>query len=148
MCVSFYACLCLCLYVRVCVCVQNQPANPLDGYSKTLRPEDGNGMYQYYLKIVPTDYVSSSGSTTSTNQYSVTEHFRHVSVARGSGLPGVFFFYDVSPIRVTVKPKAVPFLHFVTQLCAIIGGVFTVMGVIDSGVHKAVLRWKNARSLA
>ena len=37
------------------------------------------------------------GGIISTNQYSTTEHFRSVDIA---GLPGVFFFYDLSPIKV------------------------------------------------
>lgn len=33
-------------------------------------------------------------------QFSVTEHFRSVSSREGQGLPGVFFFYELSPIMV------------------------------------------------
>jgi hypothetical protein len=36
------------------------------------------------------------------------------------------------------------FLHFVTSVCAIVGGVFTVSGIIDSGLYHGtrVLRKK------
>lgn len=125
-----------------------QPRNPLDAHTKTLKKEDGNGMFQYYVKVVPTDYVDARGRVTATNQYSVTEHFRPVSLSRGSGLPGVFFFYDVSPIRVTVEQQNRSFLHFLTQLCAIIGGVFTVMGIVDTGVHTLLMKMKTARTIA
>lgn len=33
-------------------------------------------------------------------QFSVTEHFRTADVGRLQSLPGVFFFYDLSPIKV------------------------------------------------
>lgn len=33
-------------------------------------------------------------------QFSVTEHFRVDEVGRVQSLPGVFFFYDLSPIKV------------------------------------------------
>ena len=33
-------------------------------------------------------------------QFSVTEYFQLVHVASGRTLPGVFFFYDLSPIKV------------------------------------------------
>lgn len=33
-------------------------------------------------------------------QFSVTEHFRTAEVGRLQSLPGVFFFYDLSPIKV------------------------------------------------
>ena len=51
------------------------------------------------------------------------------------GLPGVFFFYDLSPIMVTFQEKKNSFLHFVTGLCAIVGGVFTVTGLVDSTIY-------------
>jgi len=44
------------------------------------------------------------------------------------------FFYEMSPIRVVVHESRKSFFHFITQLCAIIGGVFTVSGMIDSTV--------------
>ena len=35
------------------------------------------------------------GREVASNQYSVTEHLRHISVGSGRGLPGVWFFYEV-----------------------------------------------------
>ena len=35
-------------------------------------------------------------------------------------------------MQVVVSEHRKPFLHFVTNLCAIIGGVFTVVGLIDA----------------
>jgi hypothetical protein len=60
------------------------------------------GLYQYFLKVVPTTYVDLRNRTIHTNQFSVTEHFRETaSPAMGGGqLPGVFLFYDLSPIKV------------------------------------------------
>lgn len=47
----------------------------------------------------------------------------------------MFFFYDLSPIKVHVAEKRQSFLHFLTSVCAIIGGVFTVSGLVDSVVY-------------
>ncbi|CAI5953990.1 unnamed protein product [Closterium sp. NIES-65] len=72
-------------------------------------------------------------------QFSVTEHFRPSEM--GHSLPGVFFFYDLSPIKVRFTEQNTSFLHFLTNVCAIIGGVFTVTGIIDAVVyhgHKAI----------
>ncbi len=33
-----------------------------------------------------------------------------------------------------------PFTHFLTDLCAIIGGVFTVAGMIDGAIYSASTR--------
>ena len=50
--------------------------------------------------MVPTLFTSASNKTIATNQYSVTEHFKPSDVVAGHNLPGVFFFYDLSPIKV------------------------------------------------
>mmetsp|Transcript_37472 Transcript_37472/g.149501 ORF Transcript_37472/g.149501 Transcript_37472/m.149501 type:complete len:99 (-) Transcript_37472:134-430(-) len=55
--------------------------------------------------------------------------------ASGTVLPGVYFFYEMSPIKVEVTETRKPFLGFIVQLCAIIGGIFTVMGMIDASVY-------------
>ena len=85
--------------------------------------------------MVPTTYVSASSRAVSTNQYSVTEHFKPSDIISGRNLPGVFFFYDMSPIKVHVAEKHQSFLHFLTSVCAIIGGVFTVSGLVDAVVY-------------
>jgi hypothetical protein len=118
----------------------------------------GQGMVMYYVKVVPTSYASVKGELINTNQFSVTEHFRHTDTKTGQGLPGidgtlcfalhrhaprhatecwhavfagVFFFYELSPIMVRFTEQRKSFGHFITQLCAILGGVFTVAGMID-----------------
>lgn len=42
-------------------------------------------MYQYYFQVVPTRYRFLNGTTIQTNQYSVTEHLRHVNPGSGRG---------------------------------------------------------------
>jgi endoplasmic reticulum-Golgi intermediate compartment protein 3 len=113
---------------------QSGGVNPLEGHGKVLPKETTNGMFQYFIKVVPTDFKTGD-NTMSTFQYSVTEYFRPVSVARGGGLPGVFFFYDLSSIRVTVEPNGMSLGHLLTNLCAIAGGLVTVMGAVDKAVH-------------
>ncbi|XP_074280154.1 uncharacterized protein LOC141605337 [Silene latifolia] len=107
--------------------------NPLDGVEWT--HSTPNGMYQYFLKVVPTVYTDLSGHAIQSNQFSVTEHFKSASAGHFSSLPGVFFFYDLSPIKVTFKEGHVSFLHFLTNVCAIVGGVFTVSGILDSFIY-------------
>ncbi|KAK1440290.1 hypothetical protein QVD17_06115 [Tagetes erecta] len=112
--------------------------NPLDGVQWF--QENPNGMYQYFLKVVPTIYTNIRGHTIQSNQFSVTEHYKSPEFGRRS-LPGVFFFYDLSPIKVTFTETHISFLHFITNVCAIVGGVFTVAGIVDSFVyhgHKAL----------
>jgi len=108
--------------------------NPLDHQSRSV--SDGHGMYQYYVKVVPTRYkfLSKRRKDLISNQYSVTEHLRHITPGSGRGLPGVWFFYEVSPVHATFEETRQGTLEFIASVCAILGGVFTVIGVIDRAV--------------
>lgn len=106
-------------------------SNPLDGIAR--RQKDEAGMYQYFIKVVPTMYSDIRGRSIASNQFSVTEHFKKGDIgAGGHTLPGVFFFYDFSPLKILYTERHNSFLQFVTSICAIIGGIFTVSGIIDS----------------
>ena len=52
--------------------------------------------------------------------------------------PQARFSYDLSPMHVEVKEQSVAFYHFLTSVCAIIGGVFTVLGLMDSVVYHGI----------
>ena len=61
-------------------------------------------------------------------------------VAYGHGqrvMPAIWFRYEVSPITVKYTHKKKPLYHFLTTFCAIIGGTFTVAGMIDSMIFSA-----------
>ncbi|CAI9763892.1 unnamed protein product [Fraxinus pennsylvanica] len=107
--------------------------NPLDGV--LWLQQTPNAMYQYFIKVVSTVFTDVNGNTIQSNQFSVTEHIRGSEVGHLQSLPGVFFFYDLSPIKVTFTETHISFLHFLTNVCAIVGGVFTVSGIIDSFVY-------------
>ena len=47
-------------------------------------------------------------------------------------IPGVYFVYDFSPLRSVIRESHLPLFELCTSLCAILGGVFTVMGIIDA----------------
>merc|ERR1711998_297774 len=102
-------------------------------------PGDGlpsAGMFQYFVKIVPTKYEKVNSEVLNSNQYSVTYHFRGLDQAAGRGLPGVFVFYDLSPIMCTFTETRPSFATFLTSVCAIVGGVFTVAGIVDKMVYR------------
>ena len=107
--------------------------NPLDGIQWVQAKP--NGVYQYFIKVVPTEYTSVRGHTIQSNQFSVTEHYKSSEEDHFRSLPGVFFFYDLSPIKVTFTEEHSSFLHFLTHICAIIGGVFTIAGIVDSFIY-------------
>ena len=65
-------------------------------------------------QIVPTIYQDIRNRTILTNQYSVTEHFKQSDVPTGHQLPGVFFFYDLSPIKARPRPPCMSRLTYNT----------------------------------
>lgn len=101
---------------------------PLDGHSEIV--PYGSGRFQYFVQIVPTRYIYSNGKELITNQYSVTQQNVIVDpTARTFQQPGIFFKYELSPYTVTYHEKHKSFGHFVTSLCAIIGGIYVVAGL-------------------
>jgi len=109
--------------------------SPLDNVQRYVGKDFGNGMFQYYVQVVPTGYTSLDGKVVASNQYAVTEHMRKIQFPSHRWLPGVFFFYDISSIKVNKVEHQRGLGQFLTSVCAIIGGVFTVMGLVDSFVH-------------
>ncbi|KAJ3901024.1 Sec1 family-domain-containing protein [Lentinula edodes] len=117
--------------------------NPLDD---TLhRTSKAQYMFQYFLKVVSTQFRTLDGKIIHSHQYSVT-HFERdlaegglgdtpqgVHLQHGvSGVPGAFFNFEISPILVVHTDTRQSFAHFVTSTCAIVGGVLTVASLLDS----------------
>jgi len=96
---------------------------------------DSNGLesYGYVMKIVPTSYEDISGNTLQAYQY--TYAFR--SYVRGR-VPALWFRYDMNPIAVKYHETRPPLYHFLTTVCAIVGGTFTVAGIIDSLIFSSM----------
>lgn len=120
---------------------RNEGFNPLDDTQKETKIS--RFQYQYFLKVVSTNTVYLNGKVIPSNQYSVTEHEQDFSIGRGNyGLPGVFFNFEISPMLVTYTEQRKSFTSFLTGVCAIVGGVFTVAGMIDSFIYSAEKKLK------
>ncbi|KIJ54243.1 hypothetical protein M422DRAFT_241494 [Sphaerobolus stellatus SS14] len=101
-------------------------------------------MFQYFLKVVSTQFRSLDGQIVNTHQYSVTQFERDLTEgAQGStgqgvhlshgnqGVPGAFFNFEISPILVVHTETRQSFAHFLTSTCAIVGGVLTIASILD-----------------
>jgi hypothetical protein len=53
--------------------------------------------------------------------------------------PSVYFKYEISPVTVKITRSHGSLVHFLLQLCAIVGGIFTVSGLI-AGVTARVAK--------
>ncbi|KAF9113020.1 hypothetical protein BGX27_002372 [Mortierella sp. AM989] len=116
--------------------------NPLDDQS--VSNAEGLYMFQYYIKVVGTTYHYLNKLPVKTNQYSVTQFNRNLQfrnefgqVHQPNGLPGVFFNFDISPMMVVQKEERKSFTSFLTGVCAIVGGIFTVASIIDGAIWRA-----------
>jgi len=111
--------------------------NPLDEHTEL--DLTGAMMSQYFINVVPTVYTYRDGRSVQTNQFSVTTHSHKVNMEearkRGAGTPGMYISYDMSPISITYREYQRSFAHFLTGVCAIVGGVFTIMGFFDKVVY-------------
>jgi len=112
-------------------------SNPLDTSYDVAEKE--HMMFQYYLSLVPTAYFDSSMNYVLTNQYAVTEHRREINHDAGShGVPGIMFHYSLEPISVKIKEFQQSYLHTLTRVCGLIGGVFVTAGLAHRILRTAV----------
>ncbi|MBA0741174.1 hypothetical protein Gogos_014344 [Gossypium gossypioides] len=134
--------------------------NPLDGTVRILH--ETSGIFKYYIKvsisrnellyldisvhpsdvfttlqIVPTEYRYIWKEVLPTNQFSVSEYFSPMKEYDRSW-PAVYFLYDLSPITVTIKEERRSFLHFITRLCAVLGGTFALTGMLDRWMYRII----------
>jgi hypothetical protein len=110
--------------------------NPLDGVER-LKPESLKTigvMHQYYINVVPTTYEDLNGKQLFVHQFTANSNEIQTYM-----LPALYFRYDLSPVTVKYTLKKETFFRFLVQICAIIGGIFTVAGIIDAIVHKSVV---------
>ena len=142
--------------------------HPLSGVSKIVDHKRGTtGLFQYFIKVVPTTYVTKAEGRRETNGYFFTERFRplmqeyfdepddetpevvagaagghghhdHHDVKKNSILPGVFFIYEIYPFAVETSENSVPWTHLLIRLMATVGGVFTVMKLVDTFVLESL----------
>lgn len=108
---------------------------PLDGVQAII--QSGMGLHKYFIKIVPTEY-KSGWTRIDSYQFSYTQHKQEFSLQQGIMLPGIFFVFDLSPIQITYTMHRMPILHFLVRVFAIIGGVFTVSGMLNRILHSSL----------
>jgi hypothetical protein len=118
------------------------------GYDGEVHPinglvhRDGDAVqhYEYHIDVVPTVFARKRGKGEEhAYQLSVNTHKQDVPLGH---MPAAFFRYQLSPITVRFGHDSVSFLHFLTYVCAIVGGVFTVAGLLNGAVQKAAVQFQ------
>ena len=81
--------------------------------------------------MVLTD-VATSTYQTELYQYSVTERDLVINHDAGAhGVPGIYFKYEIEGLKVTIREDQVAWWQFIVQLCAILGGILAMSGLIN-----------------
>ncbi|KAM5585724.1 protein disulfide-isomerase 5-3 [Rosa sericea] len=93
-----------------------------------------NVTIEHYLQIVKTEVITGR-SHKLIEEY---EYTAHSSLIQSLNIPVAKFHFELSPMQVLVTENQKSFSHFITNVCAIIGGVFTVAGILDSILHNTL----------
>ncbi|KAI5641683.1 hypothetical protein M9H77_00088 [Catharanthus roseus] len=107
----------------------------LDGLSYISNPSDSdaNVTVEHYLQVVKTEVITRSYKLVEDYEYTA-----HSSLVHSYDLPVAKFHFEPSPMQVLITENTKSFSHFITNVCAIIGGVFTVAGILDSILHNTM----------
>ena len=89
-----------------------------------------NHTHEHYIKVVNVVYQSYKSYTA--YKYTVNSHEYKDDV----NYAGAKFSFDLSPMTVVYSRQSIPFYHFITSLCAIVGGIFTVVGMFDAALFR------------
>ena len=81
--------------------------NPIDGIIKN-KEDNKDNIYEYYLKVVPTNYVDVTGKSFNVNQFTSNSNEVPVNMM----VPTIYFRYDIAPILVRFEQHKESFFEF------------------------------------
>lgn len=104
---------------------KNQDKKP----AETIPTDDNDDYYNFYYERQEPDKIAGlkiGGNTGTSHQHH--EHHRQQQAI----LPGVFFIYQIYPFVVEISKDQVPLTHLFIRILSTVGGVFTILGMIDA----------------
>lgn len=111
----------------------------LDGRKKSAHTPKTSEHHQYDLHVIPTRYADYGATEVVSHQYSVTEYSKPVQTGAGyqdSTATGLWLSYDFTPFEVKVTRSRKSLWHFLTECCAILGGIFAFTGMLDNFAYQ------------
>lgn len=113
--------------------------SPLDGIKQVVTEKKtgsliDSAIFEYYAKVVPTTYIPLDREPLHVYQFTANSN-----KIVNQQMPSFYLRYDFSPVTVRYTETRERFSRFLVQICAVIGGVFTVAGFFDSLVHKSIV---------
>mmetsp|Transcript_18878 Transcript_18878/g.46776 ORF Transcript_18878/g.46776 Transcript_18878/m.46776 type:complete len:480 (-) Transcript_18878:27-1466(-) len=108
---------------------------PMDGSSYFTK--DFHQAYHHYIKVVSTHLNMGKSRSNQLMTYQFLEQSQIVYYETNN-VPEARFSYDLSPMSVVVEKEGRKWYDYLTSLCAIIGGTFTTLGLIDAILYKVL----------
>lgn len=106
---------------------------PMDG--KTFLTKTFHQAYHHYIKVVSTHLNMGKSDSSKLMAYQFLEQSQVVFYDE-SNVPEARFSYDLSPMSVVVEKEGRKWYDYLTSVCAIVGGTFTTLGLIDATLYK------------
>mmetsp|Transcript_96201 Transcript_96201/g.170802 ORF Transcript_96201/g.170802 Transcript_96201/m.170802 type:complete len:390 (+) Transcript_96201:46-1215(+) len=111
----------------------------LNGRQKSTHEHPTSEHYQYDVHVIPTRYQEDGADEVPSHQYSVTEYVKAIDarfVGHDVAATGLWMTYDFTPFEVRVNRTRKSLWHFLTECCAILGGIFAFSGMLDNFAHQ------------
>lgn len=87
---------------------------------------------QHHLKLVP---VKMKGQKDLTYQF---EHSHAIHKVNKKEFPEAKFSYEISPLGIEISKEQMPLYDFLTKFCALIGGAYTVIHMLNRSADVAL----------
>ena len=97
--------------------------------------------YHHYLKVITTNIDGLRVGKRDLRAYQILQSSQ-LTFYRSDIVPEAKFIIDLSPISVSYRTTSRHWYDYLTSVLALIGGTFTLVGMIESGIHAVVARKK------
>jgi len=125
-------------YKQVKRAVKTRNLSPLDSHQEMAKtnPHGGGHMHfsftTYYMTVTPAKYNIDG------NEYFVHEFTHSHQTVQSHQYPAAWFRFQLSPVFVNYDIKNMSLLNYLIRLCAIMGGVYTVAGMVEGIIYSVV----------
>jgi hypothetical protein len=123
--------------------VLNEPLSDHRGMS-----ENHKSHWVYSVNVVPIKLPATQAAADD-ELYEYSVHSRELPYVGARltehNIPGLFIKYELSPFLVRIESAGRSFKHFLVQVCAILGGVLTMTGLLDALWYRVSMHLKLSR---
>jgi hypothetical protein len=112
---------------------------PMDGFAYI--NYDLHEAYHHYMKVISTNVDGLQYGQSDLKVYQILENSQ-LAFYQTDIVPEAKFILDLSPISVSYKTTSRHWYQYITSIMALVGGTFTVIGMIETSIGVAVNRRK------